>query len=364
MRSREGIKPVSKTGLLPALKLCFIKNKKTNLFHQKHKIMKTKFFSSLSLLFISAILCNCGRAGDSSEKEKNAQDSVELAKSLAFPMNDKSGSGSRYGRSAANEVYPDFQATTVNTLLAKQVIEASGINFRLNGSALALKATELDSAQVNVLKGIALSLGSGSATCDEILPGIRIIYARSGSSLKLYYQPLLFCVTGARVDQHNGTFKRESTLTVEGTYYEYISNAFHELTSPSEIAAMNAAIANFQMLNSGLQVRKDGAYRNFIVTNDTDPNADVKSVVCPIQQLLDICATPASGTGKVVLWNGVDPIGFQANPKLIKHTVLLSTDNVTATGGTIIIEPTAVVSDYMHLCPPSCSVNQFSFFVQ
>jgi hypothetical protein len=319
--------------------------------------MKTKFWNLLSLIMVSALISNCGGASEEETNEKRIKDSLEFAKSVPASLTAET----RYGGFGPGEVQPDFEATILDATLSRKTIQATATYFRLNGTALALKAAELDSAQLRLLKKTAMTLTSTSGPCSDSLPGIKIIYARTGSTLKLYYQPLLFCVTGPRVIQPNGRVTRQSKIWAEGGYYVYSGGVFNLLSTPAEIAAKDAAIVDFQKATTGLQVLDNGTFRNYILTSDSDPAGDVKSVVCPLQQLLDVCA--AGGSGKVILWNACESIGYQSTPKLIKQTQVFSTDNVAVTGTTLSIPQNAAFSDLVHICP-ICIADQFNFFVE
>lgn len=258
---------------------------------------------------------------------------------------------------------------------AKRIVNSYS-TLTMNGSAIQLQAERIHTLAINAnasnnptkeLEELLSDCGDNSA-CTNTLGAIEMFYAVVGGNFKLYYKPIVLCgLDFPRYGQGGHFYKRYDKLATGSTYYKYDESSKSFKTEAPEIN-VPAAIAAYQ---TAIRIKRP-------TSNSPAPSAsfygdathsvygDVTSVIMPIDEFQSL----AKSTDEIRLWNAVEPLelletvaGQKIDRNLIKHVIILSTDNVSEdyNARTLNYYTYSVFSDMSHLCPPSCNSNQFTF---
>lgn len=302
----------------------------------------------LMVSFITVLLmASCTSQTD--DKQKNAEKYARIMEDLPTVRvyNDRS-----FETTAPHPMgVVDPEWSLLDTSVARKNIENSQNIFQIDGKDMPLLADELKYSDISTLSTAASTIVCGG--CPNTLRVVRIFYALNNSTLTLYYQAVAACATTkTMVTSANGVL-REYNLCGPGKFFRHAGNQFVELNS-AQIIQKDVDIAAFQA-QTKFRLNISGSYDTFKLTSESDGTGDVKSVVYSIDELSFMCPT---NTSKVLLWNSVEKTKVSGQ-HYSKHSLVISTSNVTIATKKLRIPSTEIFADLAHICPVNC--NTFSF---
>lgn len=222
---------------------------------------------------------------------------------------------------------------------------------------LALQAAVISTAAVAALAATATAMSCAlpPAACQGTVTGLKIMYALNGNSLVLYYKPLKFCRASRGFGQGVQYFGQYQVSEATDLYtYSAASSSFVPVTGAA-IQQATTEINAYQQTKTGIQIVRSDTRRTGFVDTPTIVG-DVKSLIFPIQELLAIGKSPGN-KGNIYLWNSISEISSPGETPLVKHTLLLSSDDVTQSGNIVYVSALgSAFANLSHLCPPSCGI--------
>lgn len=230
-------------------------------------------------------------------------------------------------------------------------------NTRLN-----IQAVAINTAAINDFTRTASIINCTLAPgiCQGTVTAIRIIYGLNTNSLTLYYKPVKLCRASRSYGQ-GGEYFGQYKGNEENTIYSYSSGSttFTPL-SGTALSNATAQIAKYQEANNGIQIFRDNTPDDF--RSGDDISGDVKSIMFPLQELMAVAKSPGN-KGLIYLWNSISEINSPNEKPFIKHTLLLSSDDVTNTGNVVYLPIYgSSFANLSHLCPPSCGTANNDYF--
>jgi len=320
---------------------------------------------SAAFLIIFAVGCNDHKKDIGADVQVAIDDSVKkrILPVMVTIRSDKFLKGNGLD-SPVIEYSLSISTVTIPPALGKVIIEAVTTSLTLNGSPVSHSVAELELSDLNAFRTWANAI-TCTVNCGDWMTGMRIIYGQEGSSVFLYYQPVMLCAVGGTY-MLNGKKVCDFNLCNQGDIYFY-NGDFEKVDAQDEINDKNRRISNYTRRNTGgeygVEIRNPytGVFEGFKVTNDDDATANVKQVMYPVDELIDL-AKKAGMSGKVKLWNAVVKMDFDG-VYYHKHNIELSSYSITTDGASLNIPPGAKFLNLSHICPPRCSGNKFTIHI-
>ena len=247
---------------------------------------------------------------------------------------------------------PVVEVSHMAPKVAKKAIDKSRLHISLNDEPVDLLAQQIQISKLATLVQSAEGLQCGAAT--RTLVGVKISYGLDGAGkLKLYYVPVKFKLLNEDWGPGGAIYGRYELCDSAGAY-TYEANAFNAVQN---IQTMYNAMTAYQ--NALAIARNENGTDIQPFKWQTDIRGDVRSLIFSLDQLLALQNTPGNN-GNIKIWNAAGKLLGQANKYLIKHLLLVSSDDVVVNGEVIDVTDHPF-SDLSHICPPSCNGNDFIF---
>lgn len=271
--------------------------------------------------------------------------------------------------------YPQPTATLIWPSDAAKRIVRSYSTFAINGSNIHLEAERIHALAINTNTNTEekeleelLAFCTPTTVHTNTLGAIEIFYAVVNGNFKLYYKPVVFRAKSDPSYGQGGHFYYQySRIADASNYYKYVpsSKSFTTETTidvPDAIAKYKTSISIVRPPDNAPEPTPAAT---FYSNTEYPVYGDVTSVIIPMEQFLLLSKL----SDEVCLWNAVEPLsltqkeGGEKNIDLVKHVVILSTDNVNEeyNNRKLTYYNTSTFSDMSHLCPPSCNLNQYTF---
>lgn len=277
---------------------------------------------------------------------------------------------------AINGDSPQTSVTAIWSEDAAKRIIKSYSTFSVNSNSVKLQAERISTlaivgnstSPIKELEELLTDCGSVNCSNSPTLGAIEMFYAIVGGNFKLFYKPVVFCrESGARYGQ-GGHFYAPYVRQMTGpNYYQYDANATSFVTVTLVDAQNGIAAYKTNIRLKRPTLNSPAPNSNFY----TDPNHDIYSDVTSVIIPLDEFTTLVQGTRQVCLWSAVEPLslcetdsqGNKADKELVKHVIVLSSDDVSENYSNRVLNYSTAssFSDMSHLCPPSCNASQFLF---
>ena len=255
-----------------------------------------------------------------------------------------------------NEDQIHLEVTEIEKNLGARWIEETETYLEIAGGKIGVLAAEFKLNAINQLQTAAEQLSTNPTPCANYLTGLKLFYAFKNGKFTLYYRPVKFCNLSKSYGQGSQLFGQYKLYENANSYFKYSDPNFVEVTDAAEKQAILAEIDAYK-IQIKIKHRDTDPLAPFI--SSVDISGDVCSVIFSFQEMLAL-GLASYGTSNIRIWNSVEVISYNLD-QWNKHGLLLSTENVTSSGGSInVYAYQGSFANLSHMCPPSC-IGDFTF---